>query len=44
LVEDVLSIIHADDAIARQKIASAPTPKRLVFEWQLKLARQISPF
>jgi prenylcysteine alpha-carboxyl methylesterase len=44
LVEDVLSIIHADDAIARQKIALAPTPKRLAFEWQLKLARQISPF
>ncbi|KAG0538651.1 hypothetical protein BDA96_03G254800 [Sorghum bicolor] len=44
LVEDVLSIIHADDAIARQKIALAPTPKRLVYEWQLKLARQISPF
>ncbi|CAL4948508.1 unnamed protein product [Urochloa decumbens] len=44
LVEDVLSVIHADDAIARQKVALAPTPRRLVFEWQLKLARQISPF
>jgi len=44
LVEDVLSIIHADDAIALQKVALAPTPRRLVFEWQLKLARQISPF
>jgi prenylcysteine alpha-carboxyl methylesterase len=44
LVEDVLSVIHADDAIARQKVALAPTPRRLVFEWQLNLARQISPF
>ncbi|KAJ1284504.1 hypothetical protein BS78_03G209100 [Paspalum vaginatum] len=44
LVEDVVSVIHADDAIAREKIALAPTPRRLVFEWQLKLARQISPF
>lgn len=44
LVEDVLSIIHADDANACQKIALAPTPRRLVFEWQLKLARKISPF
>ncbi|KAL6842635.1 hypothetical protein ACP4OV_027479 [Aristida adscensionis] len=44
LVEDLLSIIHADDAIARQKVALAPAPKRLVFEWQLKLARRISPF
>ncbi|KAL6615665.1 hypothetical protein ACP70R_037935 [Stipagrostis hirtigluma subsp. patula] len=44
LVEDLLSVIHADDAIARQKIALAPTPRRLVFEWQLKLAHRISPF
>ncbi|XP_062216518.1 probable isoprenylcysteine alpha-carbonyl methylesterase ICMEL2 isoform X2 [Phragmites australis] len=44
LVEDLLSVIHADDTIARQKISLAPTPRRLVFEWQLKLARRISPF
>ncbi|GJM93771.1 hypothetical protein PR202_ga10359 [Eleusine coracana subsp. coracana] len=31
LVEDILSIIHADDAIARQKIALAPIPRRLVY-------------
>lgn len=44
LVEDVVSVIHADDAIAREKDALAPTPERLVSEWQIKLARQISPF
>lgn len=45
LVEDVVSIIHADDAVARQKYDdSAPSPERLVSEWQIKLARQISPF
>lgn len=43
LVEDVLSVIHTDDA-TRRNIASAPTPRRLVFEWQLQLARRISPF
>ncbi|CAM0881866.1 unnamed protein product [Alopecurus aequalis] len=43
LVEDVLSLIHADDATCRS-IASTPTPRRLVFEWQLQLARWISPF
>ncbi|AQK92374.1 probable isoprenylcysteine alpha-carbonyl methylesterase ICME [Zea mays] len=44
LVEDVLSVIHVDDASARERDASAPTPERLVYEWQIKLARQISPF
>lgn len=44
LVEDVISVIHADDADAREKDALAPTPERLVYEWQIKLARQISPF
>ncbi|KAF7029924.1 hypothetical protein CFC21_041561 [Triticum aestivum] len=43
LVEDVFSVIYADDA-TRQNAASAPTPRRLVFEWQLQLARWISPF
>jgi prenylcysteine alpha-carboxyl methylesterase len=43
LVEDVLSRIQADD-VTCGIIASAPTPRRLVFEWQLKLARWISPF
>ncbi|KAI4999345.1 hypothetical protein ZWY2020_003934 [Hordeum vulgare] len=43
LVEDVLSVIHADDA-TRRNTASVPTPRRLVFEWQLQLARWISPF
>ncbi|VAH23284.1 unnamed protein product [Triticum turgidum subsp. durum] len=37
LVEDVVSIIHADDD-------SAPSPERLVSEWRIMLARQISPF
>ncbi|TVU01148.1 hypothetical protein EJB05_53395, partial [Eragrostis curvula] len=44
LVEDILNVIHADDPIARQKIALAPIPRRLVFEWQIKLARRVSPF
>ncbi|CAN6327179.1 unnamed protein product [Urochloa humidicola] len=44
LLEDVISVIHADDADAREKVALAPTPERLVYEWQIKLARQISPF
>lgn len=44
LVEDVVSIIHADDAVARQKDDSAARPERLVSEWQIMLARQISPF
>ncbi|KAK3134755.1 hypothetical protein QOZ80_5BG0410330 [Eleusine coracana subsp. coracana] len=44
LVDDVVSVIHADDAIAREKDASTPILERLVYEWQIKLARQISPF
>lgn len=44
LVEDVLSIIHVDDEITQEKIALAPAPRRLVFEWQLQLARRFSPF
>jgi prenylcysteine alpha-carboxyl methylesterase len=44
MLEDVLSVIHVDDASARERDASAPTPERLVYEWQIKLARQISPF
>ncbi|KAK1665976.1 hypothetical protein QYE76_054135 [Lolium multiflorum] len=38
LVEDVLTLIHADNATC-ENIASTPTPRRLVFEWQLRLAR-----
>ncbi|EAY99150.1 hypothetical protein OsI_21109 [Oryza sativa Indica Group] len=44
LVEDVISVIHADDADAREKDALAPIPGRLVSEWQIKLAHRISPF
>ncbi|KAJ1264219.1 hypothetical protein BS78_09G246600 [Paspalum vaginatum] len=44
LVEDVISVIHADDANAHEKDALTPAPERLVYEWQIKLARQISPF
>ncbi|PNT70670.1 probable isoprenylcysteine alpha-carbonyl methylesterase ICME [Brachypodium distachyon] len=44
LVEDVVSIIQADDPAAREKYDSGPLPERLVSEWQIMLARQISPF
>jgi prenylcysteine alpha-carboxyl methylesterase len=44
LVEDVVSVIHADDATAREKDALTPIPERLVYEWQIKLAHRISPF
>lgn len=44
LVEDVVSIIHADNANACEKYDSSPIPERLVSEWQIQLARQISPF
>ncbi|BAS73373.1 Os01g0642100, partial [Oryza sativa Japonica Group] len=35
---------HVDDEITQEKIALAPAPRRLVFEWQLQLARRFSPF
>lgn len=44
LVEDVVSIIHADNPNACEKYDSSPIPERLVSEWQIQLARQISPF
>uniref|UniRef100_A0ACD5TZX4 Uncharacterized protein n=2 Tax=Avena sativa TaxID=4498 RepID=A0ACD5TZX4_AVESA len=44
LVEDVVSIIHADNPNACEKYESSPIPERLVSEWQIQIARQISPF
>ncbi|XP_072966393.1 probable isoprenylcysteine alpha-carbonyl methylesterase ICMEL2 isoform X1 [Typha angustifolia] len=44
LVEDIVAVILASDATALAKAAVAPIPQRMVPEWQLKLARQISPF
>lgn len=44
LLEDIISVIHAGDAVALAKDATAPQARRLVPEWQLKLAHRISPF
>ncbi|CAL9757213.1 unnamed protein product [Musa acuminata subsp. burmannicoides] len=44
LLEDVVAVIHAGDAVALAKDTTAPKARRLVPEWQLKLAREISPF
>ncbi|KAL5553537.1 hypothetical protein UlMin_040938 [Ulmus minor] len=44
LFEDLVAIIHADDAEALAKDAVAPPRKRLVPEFMLKLARSVSPF
>ncbi|XP_029121510.1 isoprenylcysteine alpha-carbonyl methylesterase ICME isoform X3 [Elaeis guineensis] len=44
LLEDLVAVIHASDASALAKDAVAPRAGQLVFEWQLKMARQISPF
>ncbi|KAG1346918.1 Isoprenylcysteine alpha-carbonyl methylesterase ICME [Cocos nucifera] len=44
LLEDIVAVIHASDASALAKVAVAPRARQLVFEWQLKMARQISPF
>ncbi|CAM0954025.1 unnamed protein product [Alopecurus aequalis] len=44
LVEDIVSIIHADNANSCEKYDSSPIPERLVSEWQIQLARRISPF
>lgn len=44
LLEDIVSVIHAGDEVALAKDATASEARRLVPEWQLKLAREISPF
>ncbi|THG08643.1 hypothetical protein TEA_024539 [Camellia sinensis var. sinensis] len=44
LFEDLVGYIHAGDAEALAKDASAPPRKRLVPEFMLKLARAVSPF
>lgn len=44
MFEDLVSMIHAGDAEALAKDASAPPRKRLVPEFMLKLARKVSPF
>ncbi|OAY75260.1 putative isoprenylcysteine alpha-carbonyl methylesterase ICME [Ananas comosus] len=44
LIENIVAVIHADDPIACANDAAAPRPRRLVPEWQLQLARKVSPF
>ncbi|CAN6478418.1 unnamed protein product [Victoria cruziana] len=44
LLQDILAVIHADDPAARADDAAAPPRRRLVPEFMLKLAREISPF
>lgn len=44
MFEDLLAIIHADDAAALAKDAVAPPRRRLVPEFMLRLARSVSPF
>ncbi|XP_031498505.1 isoprenylcysteine alpha-carbonyl methylesterase ICME-like isoform X1 [Nymphaea colorata] len=44
LLRDILSMIHEDDPKARVDDAAAPPTRRLVPEFMLKLAHEISPF
>lgn len=44
MFEDLVAIIHADDAEAQAKDAMAPPRRRLVPEFMLQLARRVSPF
>lgn len=44
MFEDLVAIIHADDAEALAKDAVAPPRRRLVPEFMLMLARSVSPF
>ncbi|KAI3461991.1 hypothetical protein Pfo_018654 [Paulownia fortunei] len=44
MFEDLVAKINAGDSEAVAKDATAPTRKRLVPEFMLKLARSISPF
>eukprot|EP01018_Ginkgo_biloba_P007736 Gb_22899 [translate_table: standard] len=44
LLEDILAVIHAGDAVAQANDASAPPRRRLVPEFLLKLAHKVSPF
>ncbi|KAF5751965.1 Alpha/beta-Hydrolases superfamily protein [Tripterygium wilfordii] len=44
MFEDLLTIIHANDADALSKDAVAPPRRRLVPEFMLQLARSVSPF
>ncbi|GMH26204.1 hypothetical protein Nepgr_028047 [Nepenthes gracilis] len=44
MLEDLVAIIHADDAVALAKDAMAPPRKRLVPEFMLRWARSVSPF
>lgn len=44
MFEDLLAIIHANDAESLAKDATAPHRRRLVPEFMLKLARRVSPF
>lgn len=44
MFEDLVSIIHANDAEALAKDAVSPPRRRLVPEFMLTLARRVSPF
>lgn len=44
MFEDVVAIIHGEDEAALAKDAVAPPRRRLVPEFMLKLAHDISPF
>ncbi|KAL3631301.1 putative isoprenylcysteine alpha-carbonyl methylesterase icmel1 [Castilleja foliolosa] len=44
MFEDLVAMIHAGDAEAVARDATAPPRKRLVPEFMLKLARSVSPF
>lgn len=44
MFDDLVAYIHASDADARSKDATAPPRRRLVPECMLKLAHTVSPF
>ncbi|XP_068642178.1 probable isoprenylcysteine alpha-carbonyl methylesterase ICMEL2 isoform X3 [Aristolochia californica] len=44
LVEDIVAVIHAGDTVALAKDAEATHRRRLVPEYMLKLAHNVSPF
>ncbi|XP_047960170.1 probable isoprenylcysteine alpha-carbonyl methylesterase ICMEL2 [Salvia hispanica] len=44
LFEDLIRLIHGDDAEALERDVTAPPRRRLVPECMLRLARKVSPF
>ncbi|XP_073103630.1 probable isoprenylcysteine alpha-carbonyl methylesterase ICMEL1 isoform X2 [Elaeis guineensis] len=44
LLEDIIAVVHADDAAALANDGAAPAARRLVPECMLQLASKISPF